>query len=155
VNFSFHAHVLLLLYLHSPIKLWYLVKKKKEISWDWEILQKIAPMITCDATVTMIQHGKGSQNEIWRVEGSNPSVSQYLCAIYYEQLSSSVPWCYILQALSPLVYYFYYYQSCVKKGGQKRKFRNLLKPVVVGSILWQMRRSIRGVKIWQKLGSKF
>jgi len=72
-----------------------------------DILQNIAPVIPCDATVTMMQTmGKGSQNEIWRVEGSNPSVSRYLCAIYYyEQLSSSVPWWYILQALSPLVYY--------------------------------------------------
>jgi len=74
-------------------------------------------VIPCDATVTMTQHGKGSQKEIWRVEGSNPSVSRYLCAIYYELLSS-VPWCYILQALSPLVYYFYY-TVMIEKGWSK------------------------------------
>jgi hypothetical protein len=34
-------------------------------------------------------------------------VSPHICVLSYEQLSSSDPWWYILQALSPLVYYYY------------------------------------------------
>jgi len=34
-------------------------------------------------------------------------VSPDICVLSYEQLSSSDPWWYILQALSPLVYYYY------------------------------------------------
>merc|ERR1712193_453850 len=37
---------------------------------------------------------------------------------YYYELLSSVPWCYILQALSPLVYYFYY-TVMIEKGWSK------------------------------------
>jgi hypothetical protein len=59
---------LLLLSLSSLFKKCDIEKKRGEILFDkklGEILQNIAPVIPCDATVTMMQTmGKGSQNEI-------------------------------------------------------------------------------------------
>jgi len=59
-------------------------------------LQKIAPMITCDATVTMIQHGKGSQT---KSEGSRVQiqVSPNICVLStmnsYQAASPGVIYC--------------------------------------------------------------
>lgn len=119
-----------------------------------DILQNIAPVIPCDATVTMMQTmGKGSQNEIWRVEGSNPSVSRYLCAIYYEHYQAASPGGTYCKRYLP----WFITSTWAKKGGQKRNLRISLKQPVVGrliSIMANQKVNERGVSIWrQKLGS--
>jgi len=63
---------LILITLSSVFKICYFEK------FQWEKISKLAPVISCDAAVTMMQHGKGSQNE---TEGLRQSVSRYLCVI--------------------------------------------------------------------------
>lgn len=74
-------------------------------------------------------------------------VSPDICVLSYEQLSSSDPWWYIMQALSPLVYYYYRILSSARvvKWNLREIFKN-------PGLLWHV-KAVNVVSIWQKLGS--